>query len=53
MATKTIEPGVQLVVNHVCALVAYHLERQHDAGHTPDEMAQDRAALVAALRDRS
>ena len=56
-ATKPLDAGLQLIVNQVCALVNYHMERHRDAGHTPDEMTQERAALVAgiveALRARS
>jgi hypothetical protein len=49
MATKTIDPAVQLIVNQVRALVDFHLEQQRGAGHTPAEIVQDRAALVAAI----
>jgi hypothetical protein len=57
MAAKTIDPSVQLIVNQVRAIVEYHLDRQRGAGHTPAEITQARATLVAgiveALRARS
>ncbi len=48
-ATKRLDAGVQLIVNQVCALVQFHLDRQRAAGHTPDEVAEERAALVAGI----
>jgi hypothetical protein len=61
MATKKtatpVDAGRQLIVNFVCAHVEYYLDRQRGAGHTPEEITQQRAALVAgitaALRIRS
>jgi hypothetical protein len=48
-ATTPLDVAAQQIVNHVRALVEYHVERQRDAGHTPAESAEARAALVAAI----
>jgi hypothetical protein len=48
-ATKPLDADPQLIVNHVRVLVQFHMDRQRAAGHTPDEMAQQRATLVAGI----
>jgi hypothetical protein len=48
-ATKPLDVAAQQIVNQVRALVEYHVERQRDAGHTPAEITEARAALVAGI----
>ena len=50
MAANTpLDADAQLILNHVCGLMTYHMERQRDAGRTPAEMAEAREALIAGI----
>jgi hypothetical protein len=48
-AAKRLDAGAQLVANQCVAQVMFYLDHQHAAGRTPEEIIQERDALVAAI----